>query len=160
MLISVNRFLSTFLADQIHLDRALPILRRVFVLCWRAIAGNDSVHNGIYREQNSTTCSAKRRGYNQSEQFAIGLSKALEIPYDNVIVRKKKTATQTRKSRLERWENVENIFQVIDEQKVKGKSVLLVDDVITTGATLEACILSMQSSQVKSVGVAAIAAAR
>lgn len=102
----------------------------------------------------------RRRGYNQSEQFALGLSANLEIPYQNALKRVKSTSTQTRKSRLKRWENVEKIFEVIDKQTVESKSVLIVDDVITTGSTLEACVLAIQEAGAKSVGVCAIAAAR
>jgi len=102
----------------------------------------------------------RRRGYNQSEQFALGLSISLNIPCVNALKRVKKTSTQTRKSRIKRWENVENIFEAIDIEAIESKSVLIVDDVITTGSTLEACVLAVQDSEVKSVGVAAIAAAR
>lgn len=102
----------------------------------------------------------RRRGYNQSEEFAKGLSKALDISHFNILKRVKSTSTQTRKSRLKRWENVSNIFQVIDPELIDSKSVLIVDDVITTGSTLEACVNAVQSAGAKSVGVAAIAAAR
>ncbi|QSE98150.1 ComF family protein [Fulvivirga lutea] len=80
----------------------------------------------------------KKRGYNQSAEFAKGLSQVLEIPYLNGLERKIATETQTAKSRMQRWENVNTIFGVIDDSVVK-KHILLVDDVITTGATIEAC---------------------
>lgn len=82
----------------------------------------------------------RRRGYNQSEKFAEGLAVTLTVPYsDEVLVRKVKTKTQTRKGRLHRWANVENVFEIRYADKVVGKNILLVDDVVTTGATLEAC---------------------
>jgi ComF family protein len=82
----------------------------------------------------------RQRRYNQSEKFAEGLSQALSIPYeDNICIRKTKTSTQTRKNRLERWENVQDVFQLTHAQRLNGKHVLLVDDVFTTGATVEAC---------------------
>jgi len=82
-----------------------------------------------------------QRGYNQSEEFGIGLSSVLGIPLDcNELIRKKATETQTRKSRFNRWENVSETFVIQNPQKLSGSYVMLVDDVITTGATLEACI--------------------
>ncbi len=82
----------------------------------------------------------RKRGYNQSEALAVGMAEALNKPvYRDVLKRKESSETQTRKSRIERWENVEHIFSIHDGQKLKGNHVLLVDDVVTTGATLEAC---------------------
>lgn len=82
----------------------------------------------------------KKRGFNQSEQLAIGLSEALGIPiFRHLLVRAEFTATQTNKTRVERWENVESAFALNNSHLIKGKHILLVDDVITTGATLEAC---------------------
>jgi ComF family protein len=81
----------------------------------------------------------KRRGYNQSEEFGIGLSESLDIPCsDNYLERIYKTSTQTRKTRLKRWENIKDVFALKDQAAIKGKRILLVDDVVTTGATLEA----------------------
>jgi ComF family protein len=81
----------------------------------------------------------KRRGYNQSEEFAKGLSNILEIPIlSDGFIRKENTATQTNKSRMERWENVKDIFQVLDTTVFNKKNILIVDDVLTTGSTLEA----------------------
>lgn len=80
------------------------------------------------------------RGYNQSECFAIGLCQALQIKYvPAILVRKKATATQTKKARFDRWQNVETVFSINKAEVIKNKKVLLVDDVITTGATIEAC---------------------
>jgi ComF family protein len=100
-----------------------------------------------------------KRGYNQSEQFAIGLAGAMRIPVDTAtLCRIKPTETQTRKSRFKRWENVAEIFAVSDPLSLIGKHVLLVDDVITTGATLEACINVLKQIHGIRVSVAAIAA--
>lgn len=81
-----------------------------------------------------------KRGYNQATIICNGMSEVMNIPVlnDNVI-RQKFTETQTRKHRTERWENVEGSFKIKDAEALKGKNILLVDDVITTGATLEAC---------------------
>ena len=77
------------------------------------------------------------RGYNQSHVIAQGVEDRTNIPIaKNCLVRKVFTSTQTKKSRDERWENVKDIFDVIDEDKFKDKHILLIDDVLTTGATL------------------------
>jgi ComF family protein len=82
----------------------------------------------------------RRRGFNQAELLCHGISKHLQIPIaGKVVARPLHTDTQTHKGRVERWQNIEGKFMLIDPQAVEGKHVLLVDDVITTGATLEAC---------------------
>ena len=81
-----------------------------------------------------------KRGYNQAAILCEGISTIMNIPVNkNIVIRKHFTDTQTKKHRTERWENVTGSFQVSDPGLLKGKHVLLVDDVITTGATLEAC---------------------
>ncbi|MES2850189.1 MAG: phosphoribosyltransferase family protein [Bacteroidota bacterium] len=81
----------------------------------------------------------RKRGYNQAAVICEGMSQAMKVPvYNNVLIRRKFTETQTKKHRAERWENVAESFAVKNEEQVKGKHLLLVDDVITTGATLEA----------------------
>jgi ComF family protein len=81
----------------------------------------------------------KSRGYNQSNLLAEGLSKTMGIPfYTDFLERTVATSTQTQKSRYARFENVENVFRLNGKQ-VKEKHFLLVDDVITTGSTLESC---------------------
>lgn len=103
----------------------------------------------------------RRRGYNQSAAFASGLGEVLNIPImEFAIKRNVMTSTQTRKSRIARWKNVDNIFSVPQPSDVQDKRVLLVDDVITTGSTLESCAEALYTSGCKSVGVAAIAAAK
>jgi ComF family protein len=82
----------------------------------------------------------KLRGYNQSDTFAQGLSEVLGCAHlKDAIVRKKATTTQTNKARFERWLNVDEVFQVNEPELFLNKNILLVDDVITTGATIEAC---------------------
>lgn len=100
----------------------------------------------------------RKRGYNQSQMFAEGLSKALCIPVESkCLYRKVHTATQTRRSRYERWENVEDIFGIKNPERLTGKNILLVDDVITTGATIEACstvLLGLDGTRVSAVSIA------
>lgn len=102
----------------------------------------------------------RKRGYNQSEQFASGLGISMKIPLDtHTLYRKKATETQTKKSRFKRWENVAEIFALKEPEKLVGKHILLVDDVITTGATLEACLLALNEIPGIRISVATIAAA-
>jgi ComF family protein len=82
----------------------------------------------------------KIRGYNQAEILCNGISEILNKPViKKNVIRKVHTETQTKKHRTERWKNVEKTFQVLDESLLEEMSILLVDDVITTGATIEAC---------------------
>ena len=82
----------------------------------------------------------KKRGYNQSDSFAEGLAESMnsDVNYKSLI-RKDESNSQTKKSRYSRWQNVESIFDIQHPEQIAGKHLLLVDDVITTGATLEAC---------------------
>ncbi|MEM7108238.1 MAG: ComF family protein [Bacteroidota bacterium] len=103
----------------------------------------------------------KRRGYNQSNHFGVGLSRHLNRSVaPDCVIRVKDTATQTAKSRVERWRNVSEIFRVTDEKQLIGKNVLLVDDVITTGSTIEACGQTLFDSGINSLSIAAMAAAK
>jgi len=99
------------------------------------------------------------RGFNQSKLIAQGLASALAIKLDeNSVIRKTKTTTQTKKSRTERWKNVDNTFQVISES-LKNKHVLIVDDVITTGATLESCGQTILNTGAQKLSIACLALA-
>lgn len=82
----------------------------------------------------------RQRGYNQSEWLANGISSITHIPVaDYFVVRDRYTATQTRKSCYERWENVEGLFSCSNPELLVNKHILLVDDVLTTGATIVSC---------------------
>lgn len=82
----------------------------------------------------------KRRGYNQATVLCEGIAKHLTIPIlKEVITRPEHTETQTKKGRVERWKNIEGKFLLKNPEVITNKHILLVDDVITTGATLESC---------------------
>jgi len=82
----------------------------------------------------------KKRGYNQVERFGKQLSAHLQAQYlDSVLIKTQNTKTQTKKNRLARWKNNQRLFELKNPETIHNKTVLLVDDVITTGATIEAC---------------------
>jgi len=100
----------------------------------------------------------KIRGYNQSEWIAKGISDTLKKPVstDN-LKRNLHTSTQTRKNRYERWENVENIFETVKPEEFTGKHILLIDDVVTTGSTLESCAFQLLQVENVKVSIATLA---
>ncbi|QNL21836.1 ComF family protein [Hyphobacterium sp. CCMP332] len=80
----------------------------------------------------------KLRGFNQSEIIAKGFSESIGVNLDTQsVIRVKNTKTQTKMDRKERWENVKTIFSVVDQEQIKDKKIVLLDDVVTTGSTLE-----------------------
>ena len=98
------------------------------------------------------------RGYNQSEYIAIGLGKEMEIPFTTTnLARKKATESQTKKARYTRFENMLQVFEIKNAEELKDKHILLIDDVITTGATLEACGNVLLNVGIKKLSIAAIA---
>lgn len=101
----------------------------------------------------------RKRGYNQSMVIARGVSKSLEVEAGKNLIRKSSTETQTRKSRYDRWQNVSEVFGVKNPEKIKGKHILLIDDVVTTGATLEACVNELLKQDGTKVSIATIACA-
>lgn len=101
-----------------------------------------------------------RRGYNQSERFAEGLAEIMDIPLYNALMRVKYTETQTNKTRLQRWQNVEEVFKLSHDAEIGHKKILLVDDVMTTGATLAVCANTLLCSGALSVDIAVIAAGK
>lgn len=106
----------------------------------------------LYRERE------KKRGYNQAELLCRGISEVYEAPvFDKAVIRIKNTESQTKKRRVQRWENVVGGFAIVDEEVIAGKHVLLVDDVITTGATMEACASALLKVPGTRVSVALLA---
>ncbi len=102
----------------------------------------------------------RSRGFNQSECISEGVSDATGVPVcKGALVRNIKSDTQTKRSRYERWTNVEGIFSVADTEALTGKHILLVDDVITTGSTMESCINTLTGTVNARVTVIAIGCA-
>jgi ComF family protein len=100
----------------------------------------------------------RKRGFNQCDYICDGISGISGIPVNRTsLIRVTRSDTQTRKSRYDRWLNVEGIFEVKGEEELSGKHLLLVDDVITTGSTIEAC--ANELLKVKDVKVSVIALA-
>lgn len=101
-----------------------------------------------------------KRGYNQSEWIAKGLAKILEKPVDTThLIRIKENTTQTKKSVFERYTNTANIFSLTDLTVFRHKHVLLVDDVLTTGSTLEACMQTLLETDYIKISVFTLAIA-
>lgn len=100
------------------------------------------------------------RGYNQSMEWAKGISSKTNVPAKEMLIRVENTETQTKKSRWLRWQNVQTSFDLAADVSLQGKKVLLVDDVITTGATVESCTKILLEKGAKEVHVAAIGIAQ
>ena len=99
----------------------------------------------------------KQRGFNQSYHFGLGISKELQIPInDDILVRKIHTGTQTRKNRFERWKNVGHIFALQKSRLIENRHVLLIDDIVTSGATIEASGLKILEADGVSLSVGVI----
>lgn len=100
----------------------------------------------------------KKRRYNQSEYIAKGMASVLDIPLTlNNLMRIENTETQTRKSRFARYENLKGAFLVSEAGVLNDKHILLVDDVMTTGATLEACSIELLKIEGLRISVATVA---
>ena len=102
-----------------------------------------------------------KRGYNQSEWICKGISEVTNIPLSiSNLVRVQENTTQTKKTVFERFENVKGIFEVQNPTEFSGKHVLLVDDVLTTGSTIEACMHALQKNSDVKISVFTLAVAQ
>ncbi len=90
----------------------------------------------------------RKRGYNQVDLFAKELASHLNAQYiSDVLVKTANTKTQTKKGRLGRWQNTKALYTLSQPEKLKNKSILLVDDVITSGATMETCATALHEAE-------------
>jgi ComF family protein len=101
----------------------------------------------------------RKRGYNQSDCIARGIAGIMENPVSDILCKILPNPTQTKKHRYERWTNVEGMYALRDEKSIANKHILLVDDVVTTGATLEACIIALSKAENVKVSVVTVAKA-
>ena len=128
------------------------------------IAGGQLIQNNVFNNVDIIvpvplhTSRLRKRGYNQSACFADGLAQKINAVADNDnLVRVSATETQTHKSRFARFENMREVFAVKYPERLMDKHVLLVDDIITTGSTLEACGEQLLKIEGLKLSVAAIA---
>ena len=99
----------------------------------------------------------KKRGYNQAEIIARGISQSTNIPIStNNLIRIINNPTQTKLSKTQRWENVKGIFGVNNPEKFKNKHIFLIDDIITTGSTLEACAITITEIEGIKISIATL----
>jgi len=101
----------------------------------------------------------KQRGFNQSTIIANGIFKTSNIPInESIIIRNSFNVSQTKFSKFDRWDNVKSIFTVIKPELIENKHVLLIDDVLTTGATIEACVQELLKVKGCTVSIGVLAA--
>jgi ComF family protein len=102
----------------------------------------------------------RERGYNQSSLLCKAITQETDIPFEeNVLVRVRYTTSQTKLDVKKRWQNVENAFSVLKPEKILDKTIILVDDVITTGATMNACAGELLKNAAKNVYIISAAKA-
>lgn len=100
----------------------------------------------------------RKRSYNQVAQFGKEIACSLNAEYlDNVLIKTTNTSSQVYKNRFSRWTNPKEQFVLQNSQLIEGKHILLVDDIITTGATMEACIEVLNSEKNHKISLAAMA---
>lgn len=103
----------------------------------------------------------KVRGYNQSEKIALVMADEFKVPViTQAIIRRVKTTSQTRKSKVERWINIESVYEVISADHINNRSILIVDDVLTTGATIGELVDLLVKSGAREIMIATLAAGK
>jgi ComF family protein len=100
----------------------------------------------------------RKRGFNQSEWFAKGLAEKLNVEViTDVLLKTSETKSQTQKNRWQRWLNMGEQFVIKQPETIANKNILLVDDIVTTGATLEACTLLLKEETDCKISIATMA---
>ena len=100
----------------------------------------------------------RRRGYNQSQLICEGIIQTFPRPIvSGNLIRTRHTDSQTHKTRIERLDNMKGVFALKNPDELKGKHILLIDDVITTGATTEACWMALRSVEGVQISIASLA---
>ncbi len=97
----------------------------------------------------------QERGFNQVTVFGKKISEILSIPYnDSILIREAESVSQSKKSRLERWQNVDHIFKLTEKNFLKNKHILLIDDILTSGATIESCYYCLKKIENIKISIA------
>lgn len=100
----------------------------------------------------------RKRGYNQVALFAKELAISLNAQYiDDVLIKNTQTETQVFKKRLARWQQRNEVFELKNANKIVGKHILLADDIVTTGSTIEACISVLNNAKINTISIACMA---
>jgi ComF family protein len=100
----------------------------------------------------------KKRGYNQASLLCEGMQQTTGIPYNDLVLERRiATDTQTQKNRTARWNNVKDVFAINLPKRIQNKNIVLVDDVITTGASMEACAHILLENGAKTVAITSLA---
>lgn len=100
----------------------------------------------------------KKRKYNQAKLLAEEVSKLVNLPvYDEIVIKVKNTESQTKLSRQDRFKNMKDVFKITDKRKVKGKNILIVDDILTTGATTESMAKLLKACYANKIAVLSFA---
>lgn len=100
----------------------------------------------------------KTRGYNQSELISKELARILKIKsYTNVLIKIRNNNVQSKLNKKERMKNVKNVYKVINKEKINNKNIIILDDIYTTGATIDACIQELKKTNINKIGVLILA---
>jgi ComF family protein len=103
---------------------------------------------------------ADKRGYNQAHIIAEGIASILDLPLiEQAVVRKGSTKSQTGLNRMNRWENVQERFELLNGTLLKNSNVLIIDDVVTTGASIDSCCIEILKANPASLSIATVACA-
>lgn len=148
----VRKMIQEFKYEPFIKDLAEPLANLIINHIFLLREGNRFEEGDVLIPIPLTRKKIKNRGYNQSEETAKGLSKELKIPViTDCLIKMKETLPQMELSKEKRKENVKGVFEVKNEEEIKGKKILLVDDVYTTGAAMEECAKILKQAGAKEV---------